>query len=231
MPVPLYGWGINSTIALITLLFFPFCTSIINDIKDNTTKIISLFIVFLFCVSLKYFMFLIQPELKFVFTPTERQYVDKKTGALNDPEEYTQGIFKYCVNSKYNWCNDKYVTNFSSIDDYIYVLDFANKHSIKELYQRTVNIADIKGDLETLIEQYNDKTFQAYVIDKTVKKEIFEAITKNSIDIYIHNLAQWYINQMNYFKKNKIQDDHLKSLIQKHKNMLKNLENINKNLF
>lgn len=200
--VPAYAWGINSTIALGALILFWYLK---NKIKHTSKKYLQLkYIIFLFliAISLKQIMFLIRPELWFIFTSVTNQYVDKKTGDINNVEEYTKLTFKYCLNWKYKWCSSKFAEDFQTIEDYMYVLNFANKNNYRDLYRFTIDTAEKQWKLEELIEKYNNKTFYVFITKQTSDISILNIINSQNIDNKTRKFIATNISHLLYWSKN-----------------------------
>jgi len=173
---------------------------------------LALFILFLWLIWKQVF-FLVSPDFKFYLTPATKQYKNDNN-ELIDIDSYLELTTKYCDNfkqwDKFNYkytresmCAWKFEPNLKTVQEYIKVLDYANKHNFKYLYLTTFRWADDNVWLDNLIEQYNDDTFYAYVIWYTSNIDFLNLIKKNINNKDLEMVLDYYIEKNNYYWNNK----------------------------
>ncbi|MFK7779971.1 MAG: hypothetical protein QM490_02390 [Candidatus Gracilibacteria bacterium] len=176
-----YFWISAGYIAIILLIISVLLLFLISNTENKIRKAQIAFLILFFGLIGKQLFFLISPEYKFYLTPVTKQYKDKE-GNVTDIDKYLDLVGNYCQDIKYykiGNCNNKYVENFETVEEYIKVLNFANKTDDYRMYRDTFKGVEKYG-IFNLLENYNDETFQVYAIfhynfsddDKKILKKI-----------------------------------------------------------
>ena len=213
-----YHWTNAWIISIILLILFLYFLFKISEKKSNLKKIKITFLIFILWIFSNQIFLLFSPDFKFYLTSVTKQYKNKDW-TINDLDKYIKLVNKYCA---YNWLfnyklmwrysmcasNDKFEGDLKTVEEYIKVLESANKNNFDFLYSLTIEWLFRSELVEEVIEKYNDDTFYGYLIDKKWSNvDFLDFILKNNKNVEISKLIEEIKFMLQEYNLNKIKMD------------------------
>ena len=201
-----YDWISSSYIAIWLFIYWFYVLNYlkysINNNKKKKQKWFKLLILLLIlCLFSKQIFHIVSPEYKFYFHTTWHNKPDRHGNY--DIDSYIEDINKYCYTDKLFWSflwDSRWELCYWSgnlwfswqkltkVEDIIKLLEHAKDINMESLYGHYVAISR-KIWLEKVLKEYNDKTFQVYLVDNYwEEKKLLNLIRENAYDNDILNL-------------------------------------------
>ncbi len=169
-----YYFSFNTilSIFLVIFLFFIYYLVIKKEKVSNWVKL--KYIIFLLILSLfsKQIFNIVSPKVSFMYWNNKTIYNNVVTRKF-DVHKYIYLINKYCkewINIR-EYCNNKYINEFSSAEEYIYVFEKSMKNNLDYVYFLTVVWLGFSPYLDEVLNEYGNDILYAYLIEKFWDKD------------------------------------------------------------
>ena len=210
-----YYWISASTIALIFFMASIFLIKKIKKTKNEKLRLQLAFIIFVLWIIWTPLFYIVSPDFKFYLQKAE--YKDSRWN-ITDIDKYLELTNKYCRNdiewdnfdfkySRETMCSWKFETNFKTVEEYIKILDYANKNNFKFLYDLVYRRIDKNVGLENMIEKYDDDTFYAKTIkyirtDTNLMNKLINITSNDNIENLSNIIINWLSNFYKWIEEN-----------------------------